>query len=106
MTARRWHPLRKAVDTPTELDEEEGPEKDARMEEAPQEDVETEVAATPNDVRSPPQGLHDVNDGPKAFSEQKASSETTNEQQVVETIATLSIEKKVSDHACYRALIL
>ena len=89
-----------AVDTPTKPDEGEGPEEDARTEEAPQEDVETEEAATPNDVGSPPQGSHDGNDGPKDPSEQKASFKTTDEQQVVETIATLSIKNKVFDHAC------
>ena len=55
-----------AVDAPTEPDEGEGPEEDARTDEAPQEDVETEEAVTPNDIGSPPQGLHDSNDGPKA----------------------------------------
>ena len=79
------------MDTPTEPDEGQGPEEHSKTEEAPQEDVETEEAATPNDVGSPPQGSHDGSDGPKAPSEQKASSETKDEQQVVETIATLSI---------------
>jgi hypothetical protein len=89
-----------AVDTPTEPDEGEGPEEDAKTKEAPQEVVETEEAATPNDVGSPLQGSHDGSDGPKAPSEQKTSSETTDEQQVVDTIATLSIEKNDSDHGC------
>ena len=78
----------------------EGPEEDTRTEEAPQKDVETEEAATSNDVGSPPQGSHDGSDGPKTPLSKKMFSETTDEQQVVETIAMLSIEKKVSDQVC------
>jgi hypothetical protein len=79
----------------------EGPEEDARTEEVQQEDVETAKSATPNDVVSPPL-VSDDSDVPKAPAGEKVSSEAPDEEEeeVVETIATLSTEKKVSDQVC------